>query len=286
MRDAPHKWQVPFERDEALLSSEARIRRTFIGATALNALLVLLIIMALLRWGGLPPLMLVVYTSLLLWALVVIAYVFVLLLRLLRKVEGELGEQAFTDGLTGAFNFRYLEHRIQEEQARIARHGGSVAVLFIDLHGLKEANDRYGHPAGDALLREVALGLKGRTRSEDIVARIGGDEFIVLVPEAGCDQAKALAGRLCGTIEDYRSSQSATGPVEFLSVSIGVAAFPGNGKTLTAVVAAADRAMYKAKELGGNRICVSEEVATQESPAGGKGSPQTTSPAAGSSKEA
>jgi len=207
-------------------AAERRLVRLFAGSCGLNALIVLLGIVAAAR--GLPfstaaP---ALYRVLLLWSLAVSAYAFYSLLRLARETREELSRMSLTDELTGVFNFRYLDQRLQEEQERTRRYGGSTAVLFLDFDCFKEVNDRYGHQVGNCVLRGLAAAMRRHVRASDVLGRLGGDD-----------------GRF----------------VDFVRVSIGLASYPENGDSVEAVVMAADRAVYQAKRRGGNAVCASEE---------------------------
>jgi len=240
-------------------AAERRLVRLFAGSCGLNALIVLLGIVAAAR--GLPfstaaP---ALYRVLLLWSLAVSAYAFYSLLRLARETREELSRMSLTDELTGVFNFRYLDQRLQEEQERTRRYGGSTAVLFLDFDCFKEVNDRYGHQVGNCVLRGLAAAMRRHVRASDVLGRLGGDEFLVILPQSTPEQARALAERLRKTVENYRLKISLGRFVDFVRVSIGLASYPENGDSVEAVVMAADRAVYQAKRRGGNAVCASEE---------------------------
>lgn len=148
---------------------------------------------------------------------------------------------ALRDPLTGLCNRRGLGERIAYEVARHAREQRRFAVLAIDLDGFKRVNDRFGHPAGDELLRDVAAGLAGAVRAQDTVARLGGDEFCVLAPATDRGGAERLAAKVAHTIECSASGLDA------VSGSVGVAVFPDDGRDAQAVLAAADTAQVAAK---------------------------------------
>jgi diguanylate cyclase (GGDEF)-like protein len=161
----------------------------------------------------------------------------------------ELGDRARLDSLTGLLNRQALEERAALEFARRRRDGSSVGVLIIDIDGFKAVNDSIGHLAGDDVLRRVAEVLETETRVVDAVARVGGDEFAVLLPGATATAAMTIAERLCTAVhESLREAR-----IE-LAISIGVASAPGSGETLEALWQAADWAMYGAKRGGGNTV--------------------------------
>lgn len=164
----------------------------------------------------------------------------------------ELRREAGQDPLTGLRNRRRFEEELRLAMARSRRDGGSGALLVLDLDGFKAINDTLGHPAGDRTLREIAAALRRRVRETDVVARIGGDEFAVVLP--GCDlaHARSVADAVTGEIRDGAGSDpDGAGP----TVSVGIAMFHGDRSArMEFVVAEADAAMYAAKEAGGDRV--------------------------------
>ncbi len=167
-----------------------------------------------------------------------------------RKLE----ELATTDGMTGLFNFRQFSKLLEMEHTRSARYGKKYALIFCDLDHFKKYNDQNGHPAGDALLKEFAKILKGSVRNTDIAARYGGEEFIALCPETDAEQALVVAERIRSSIASAKLPHSEKQPLGFVSVSIGVAGFPADGKEAKDVLNAADAYLYKSKEGGRNRV--------------------------------
>lgn len=158
-------------------------------------------------------------------------------------------ELAVTDDLTGAFNRRYLRRLFEREWPELLERHGRVALLLIDLDLFKEVNDRYGHAAGDVVLRAIAARLSESFRDEDRLVRWGGDEFVVVLPGAGPAEARALAERARAALsgEEWRDPLSGR-PVEVpVSFSIGVASAPADGGSGDTVLAAADRRLYEEK---------------------------------------
>lgn len=167
-----------------------------------------------------------------------------ILLVVRERVERErnaLRQTALTDPLTGLANRRSLLSRIDYEIARHTRSRGTFALIMLDLDGFKQLNDRFGHPTGDDLLRDVAIALKRAVRDQDTVARIGGDEFCVLAPETDEPGTDRLVSRITSAVARV------TAGVDSLGVSAGAAAFPDDGTTLEAVLAAADDRLYDHK---------------------------------------
>jgi diguanylate cyclase (GGDEF)-like protein len=155
--------------------------------------------------------------------------------------EAELRRLASVDPLTGLGNARLLADRLAYEIARHRRHQRRLAVLVLDLDGFKRVNDRFGHLAGDEVLREVARAFGQVTREQDTVVRQGGDEFCVLAPETDGAQAEALAARLRTAV------RTAVGGLEGLSVSVGAAVYPDDGTRGDELLDRADRAQADAK---------------------------------------
>lgn len=161
----------------------------------------------------------------------------------------ELTHLALHDMLTGLPNRTLLADRIQQAIQAVKEQGGCFALMFIDLDGFKPVNDAFGHHMGDQLLREVGLRLREDLRGHDTLARIGGDEFVLLVQLTQPDDAVGLAERQVGLIN--RAFKVAEHELK-ISASIGIALFPGNGDNPQELLMNADAAMYHAKGMGKN----------------------------------
>lgn len=165
----------------------------------------------------------------------------------LRDVNDQLHYSSYHDELTDLANRRLLDERLEAAMERAERAGTEFTVFYIDLDGFKALNDQLGHRAGDEVLARVAQGMRGTMREGDTVARIGGDEFLIVADAVPDDeQGRRLALRVLAAIR--QSTHEAPG----LSASIGWARYPAHGQTAEALVAAADLAMYNAKKNGKN----------------------------------
>jgi diguanylate cyclase (GGDEF)-like protein len=162
--------------------------------------------------------------------------------------------QAITDGLTGLYNHIYFKNRLAEEIKTAQRKGLPCSLLMIDLDKLKQINDNFGHPVGDAAIRQVSSILKKLLRSGDTAARYGGEEFGVILPGTSLAEAALIADRLCAQIRNT--------PVPGLgkiSVSIGGACYPQHATTSAELIAKADKALYVAKNSGRDQARLHEE---------------------------
>ena len=166
--------------------------------------------------------------------------------------EIELRRLATTDPLTGLANRRYFLAQVERELSRLKRYSVSAALLMLDLDHFKQINDAYGHAIGDAVLKHFALIASQTLRKIDLLGRLGGEEFAALLPGTTMPGAYLLAERLREIIMESPATTSA-GPIEF-SVSIGVALFAQNDLDADAVLIRADRALYRAKHQGRNRV--------------------------------
>jgi diguanylate cyclase (GGDEF)-like protein len=158
-----------------------------------------------------------------------------------------------TDDLTKLFNSRYLNLYIGREIKRCKRHGIPLSVIFLDLDGFKGVNDQYGHLAGSRTLTEVGGILAEAVRESDILARYGGDEFVVVLPETPPSGALVIAERIRKAIESHRFL-SEQGLAARISASFGIASYPDHALTPEGLIQKADQAMYRVKEKDKNGI--------------------------------
>ncbi|MCP4601909.1 MAG: GGDEF domain-containing protein [Proteobacteria bacterium] len=181
-----------------------------------------------------------------------------------RKV---LEEKVFIDPLTGLYNYRYINKRIEEEFERASRYNLDVALLFADIDFFKKINDKLGHQGGNEILTHMAnilsnstkksLGTRPTLRKADIIGRFGGEEFVVLLPETSKENAENIAERIRDTIENYNFPHSKDHPNVVITISIGIAAYPDDGiENPGDLIKKADLAMYDAKHKGRNRVSI------------------------------
>ncbi|MFT3836665.1 MAG: diguanylate cyclase [Myxococcaceae bacterium] len=170
----------------------------------------------------------------------------------LQDANARLERLAVTDGLTGLYNHRRFQEGLSSELLRSGRTNRPLAVLMADVDLFKKVNDALGHPAGDDLLRRLGAVLLANTRQTDLLARYGGEEFSVLLPETSKAEALQVAERMRAAVETELNRD--TQWPQKITISLGVAAFPEDGKSGETVLLAADQALYLAKRQGRNRV--------------------------------
>jgi diguanylate cyclase (GGDEF)-like protein len=191
-----------------------------------------------------------------LWVLAVSEHLSLALANL--KLRETLRIQAVRDSLTGLYNRRHMEHALEREVLRAARNRRTVGLIMLDLDYFKSVNDTYGHEVGDLLLRSVGEFLQANVRAEDIACRYGGEEFVVILPEASPAMSLARAQELWKGLQELHVNFRGE-LLRGATASVGVAAFPGHGRTAQALIAAADAAMYAAKRHGRDRVEMARE---------------------------
>lgn len=175
-----------------------------------------------------------------------------------KEMEEELWEMATTDGLTGFLNRRHFMVRLQEEFDRMQRNTDmQCSVLMLDLDHFKRINDTYGHAAGDAVLKHFAEIIHGQQRKIDVVGRVGGEEFAIILPDTDLTEARIFAERLRKTVAD-KPLQHETESIQ-ITVSIGIALLSASSRSPDNVLRGADRALYKAKDHGRNQVVLCED---------------------------
>lgn len=176
--------------------------------------------------------------------------------RQLAESEARLRELSIRDPLTGLFNRRYLEEMFTLAIKRATRKQFPIGVIMVDIDHFKRFNDTHGHAAGDAVLSEVGKCLQSHVRASDVACRYGGEEFLILLPEASLATAQTRAEKMRQAISRIQVQFAET--PEGVTVSLGVAIFPEHGATIDAIVHAADAAMYRAKRDGRDRVAVAQ----------------------------
>ncbi|MDO8446642.1 MAG: diguanylate cyclase [Deltaproteobacteria bacterium] len=172
---------------------------------------------------------------------------------LLEKTE----QMAVTDDLTKLYNHRFFVRSLNEEFKRANRYKQNISIVMIDVDYFKHYNDTHGHLKGNDVLKEIAQILKSSIRDIDVVARYGGEEFSIILPQTDKSKGAALtAERIRIAIEGFNFHKREAQPGGRITISVGIAAFPEDGKTISEVVGRADEALYQAKREGRNRVCV------------------------------
>lgn len=180
----------------------------------------------------------------------------------LEVTNAQLEELLVVDEKTGLANYRHFHRKLREEWLRGQRYGDPLSVVMLDLDDFKRLNDSAGHPAGDRALKEVATLVAGGARATDVPARYGGEEFAIILPHTDGPMAARVAERILAAVREF-AFLADEHPAR-LTASAGVATF-STGSPLTspeALVQAADRALYRAKDLGKNRVVVDETAAS------------------------
>ena len=170
-------------------------------------------------------------------------------------LEALLREQSVRDHLTGLFNRRYMEETLERELRRAARKGLSLGIIMVDVDDFKHFNDTYGHAAGDAILRELGSFLLGHVRGEDVACRYGGDEFILILPDASQKVTEERAELIYQYAKQFHL-QFEEQTLEATTLSIGIAVFPKDGTSSTDILKFVDDALYRAKGDAHDRVRV------------------------------
>jgi diguanylate cyclase (GGDEF)-like protein/PAS domain S-box-containing protein len=177
-------------------------------------------------------------------------------------LRAELQEQAVRDSLTNVYNRRFLADVMDREIAQAGRNEKPASVVILDIDFFKQFNDTYGHRCGDFVLQYIARFLDDRIRRGDVLCRYGGEEFVIFMPnaplEAAYQRAENLRNKLANAFIEYEGLHLKT------SFSAGVAGFPTHGSTSDAILNAADKALYQAKDSGRNRVILNESAVSQE----------------------
>ncbi len=166
-------------------------------------------------------------------------------------------QEAITDALTNVFNYRFFQSQIEREIVRSDRHSKHFSVAMIDIDNFKQYNDTQGHLNGDEALKLIAKTIIQNIRKSDTLARYGGDEFVMILPELDKHQSKSLAEKLCMVIGKTKIPRKISTRKVNLTVSLGISTFPDDGRSEDELLKKADEALYQAKDLGRNAVCIS-----------------------------
>ncbi|MDD3022999.1 MAG: sensor domain-containing diguanylate cyclase [Syntrophomonadaceae bacterium] len=167
-----------------------------------------------------------------------------------KKVEEDMQQMAYYDTLTGLANRTMLKYYFTHCQASSRHFAQNLAIIFIDLDSFKMVNDKFGHKAGDMLLKMVATRLKFLLRGNDLLARLGGDEFVALLTRVSQESLTGVAERILST---FSEPFEIDGRSLIIGASLGISIYPDDGEDLTTLMQHADQAMYQAKKMGKNR---------------------------------
>jgi len=170
-----------------------------------------------------------------------------------------LREQSIRDPLTELYNRRYMEEALFQQLSRVTRQVLPLGLIMIDIDHFKNFNDTHGHAAGDALLRELGQFLKNHVRNEDIACRYGGEEFLLIMPDASLEAAHQRAVLLQQEAKKLRV-QDAGQSLQGITLSLGVAVYPEHGRSVDSLLRAADAALYRAKQEGRDRVAVADRA--------------------------
>ncbi len=160
---------------------------------------------------------------------------------------------ATTDGLTELYNHRYFQEQIRMQVEQSKRYNNSFSLIIIDIDFFKKFNDTFGHQSGDAVLRQVAQTLKKNVRATDIVCRYGGEEMSIILPNTSKDEALSTAQKICERVAS-RKFKLASDRETHVTISLGVSTFPFDGDSAPAIIEAADKRLYNAKNNGRNQV--------------------------------
>ncbi len=175
------------------------------------------------------------------------------LIQELRRANERLQTESYTDEMTGIHNYRFMRRQIEVEIQRAIRYEKPMSLCLIDIDHFKDINDRFGHPAGDLVLKELARILKDATRTVDYVGRYAGDEFLILFPNTELGAAVRLAERIRSMVADHPFVSE--GQTIHVSLCVGVTDFdPKKRNTSESLIVAADKCLYQAKKDGRNRV--------------------------------
>lgn len=225
-------------------ASEGRAKKLFWGSLLLNVLIIVHLVYQTQQPGGLLSVARTVLPAVLLWSLTMTAYAFSTL-NSINRHRAERLANAFTDLSTGVFNLDYLKSCLVHEHKRALDEGTTAAVVYADMVNVDKVNQNFGHAVGDIVLKAIAKVISNNVQRGDIVGRVGGDEFLIIMPESTLGEAESVVKKIQGAVRDYRLELGKRGTIDFLNCKVGVAIFPGEGDTPEDIIAVAQ------KKLGG-----------------------------------
>jgi diguanylate cyclase (GGDEF)-like protein len=184
--------------------------------------------------------------------MILVAYITTMLAADIRFAMDKIKQVSDTDELTGIYNMRAFSSMLQRAFRQAVRYGHALSVVMIDSDNLKQINDTHGHESGNKLLQHLVRCIREQLRGSDVMARFGGDEFIVLLPETNSKGALEMAERIRKAVEISRFD--VRGGDAKITVSLGIASYPEDGGNLDGILDKADKAMYRAKQRGRNQV--------------------------------
>jgi diguanylate cyclase (GGDEF)-like protein len=167
----------------------------------------------------------------------------------------EIESLSVTDDLTRIYNYRFMKAALRREVDRASRYGQVFSILMLDVDHLKKFNEVHGHLQGSDLLRRLAAILSRSSRAIDLVAKYGGDEFLLILPQTNTDGATVMGKRICQAVAESAFPHCRPGDI---TISVGVASFPQHGSTMETLLAASDEALFTAKRSGRNCVIAAE----------------------------
>lgn len=173
-----------------------------------------------------------------------------------KQLQIQLEELVNTDFLTGCDSRRHFLEIAEQELLRVRRYGGEMSMLILDLDHFKNINDQYGHQIGDNTLKKLVTVCQGLMREVDVIGRLGGEEFAIMLPKTGSGRALEVADRLCQAVAVAEVPLEGTASTLHFTTSIGVTSLAKSDQNIDEIINRADQALYKAKHAGRNRACV------------------------------
>ena len=235
-----------------------RLRRLGFASVLLAGLSIVVSIVTIM-WWGVSRLSQVFLCLLAPWFIALGIYAFRRMWGVMRKTIERLARVAAIDEASGSFDSLYLRLRLDEEEDRSKRYGGVTGLLFIDVDGLDEVVGRFGREVEDAVLESLTGVMSAGLRQCDVLGRLREDEFLAILPETDRRNAHPVAERLRSSVEEFSYDCPGGGKVDFIRLSIGIAAFPINGDTMRGVAAAARSAANDVENRGGNDVGVTDQ---------------------------